>query len=326
MLALFKTNQIATSFLLVFYIALLHFAPFVIEDNWEPSSYGVAAAWIYEVIGYKGLNNQILLLVLLFFQALILIFMDLNHKLSKEGTLFSGVFLILFSSLTVPYLHLSPTYFSNIFLLLAINQVLITYRVAGSSTSIFNAGFFIGVAALFCPAYLIFLIWIFAGLNLLRGFKFKERILVITGAITVFLLTGTYYFWQNDLSTFIQVQFIDAFSIIDLRQGNDFTFIHLSLLAVLVLFVVASRFRIVGKKTMQVQKKIDVFYWGLLISAVVVLFQSSVQESNVLVIMPFLGLFVGMLFTDMKKNIAELLHFVLLAIILLLQYRPFFLL
>ena len=325
MLALFRTNQIATSFLLVFYIALLHFAPFVIEDNWEPSSYGIAASWVYSLIGYKGLNNQILLLVLLFFQALILIFIDLNHKLTKDGTLFSGVFLILLSSLTVPYLHLSPTYFSNIFLLLAINQILITYRVTGSSISIFNAGFFIGVAALFCPAYLIFIIWMFAGLNLLRGFNLKERILAITGVLTVFILVGTYYFWMNDWSTFIRVQFLEGFGLLDFRQGNNFTFIQLSLLVVLVLIVVLSRFRVIGKKTMQVQKKIDVFYWGLLISAVVILFQSSVQESNVLVIMPFLGLFVGMLFTNMKKNIAEMLHFVLLVIVLLLQYRPFFL-
>jgi hypothetical protein len=324
-LSIFRTNQLFTAIFLLIYIALLHLAPIWIDDNWEPAAYGVGANWFYNQFGFKGNLTQVIAGLLLFIQAFILVNIDFQHKLSKEPTLFAGVFLILISSISVPFLHLSPYYFANVFLLLALHAVLSVYRKSDATGAIFNAGFFVALASLFVPTYLIFLFLIFAALNLLRGFSFKERIMVLLGVIAVYFSTFAIFFWNNDLATLQQLQVQDAFGLFDIRSGNSFTLIHLGLLSILLLLTVFFRGQIIGKKVMQVQRKIDIFYWGMLITLLVVVFQAEIQENTFLVVAPFLGLFLGIQFGSMKSNVAELLHLLLFIFVLLLQFRPFFL-
>ena len=99
----------------------------------------------------------------------------------------------------------------------------------------------------------------------MRGFKRQERILVLLGGLSVLILSGTVYYWNNDLATFLQVQFQDAYGWMDFRSGNFFTLIHLGLVGILILVTLFGRGELMGKKIAQVQRKIDTFYWGLLI-------------------------------------------------------------
>lgn len=324
-LSIFRTNQLFTAVFLLIYIALLHLSPLWIDDNWEPASYGVAAEWFYNQFGFKSITAQITAGLLLFVQALILVTIDFQHKLSKEPTLFSGVFLILVSSISVPFLHLSPYYFANVFLLLALRSVLSVYRKSDATGGIFNAGFFIAMASLFVPTYILFIFLIYAALNLLRGFNFSERIMVIFGVITIYFLAFTVFFWSNDTAHLWEVQWIEAFDFLSIRGGDAFTLIHLGLLFILLLLSIFFRGQIISKKIMQVQRKIDIFYWGMLIALLVVVFQAEIQENTFLVVTPFLGLFLGIQFGAMKSNVAELLHLLLFIFVLLLQFRPFFL-
>ena len=303
----------------------MQIAPIWIDDNWEPSVHGALAHFIYDWIGYKGTWPQVLAGGMLFVQAIIIVYIDFEHKLSRESTLFTGLFLILFSSFSLPLLHLSPNYFANVFLLLGISELLKTYRNTNSSGLIFNAGFFIGLASLFTPAYILFVFWLFAGLNLLRGFNIKERIIVLMGAFSIIFLVGVIHFWSDELNFYLRSQFIEGFSLFDFKTGNYFTYIHLGLIGIILLLTLGFRSGLLTKKVMQEQKKIDIFYWGMLISALVAFVQTGIQENHLLAVIPFIGLFVGMQFSILKRNIAELLHFLLFIMVLFLQYRPFFL-
>lgn len=325
LLSLFRTNQLLLAILLLPYIAVLHLAPLWIQDNWEPAVHGVLTHLFFDYFDYKTTTTQALAGFLLFLEAILLIRMDFRHKLSLEPTLFTGVFLVLVSSVSLPFLHLSSYHFSNVFLLLAIDQFLITYRKPQVSGAILNVGLCIGLAALFTPAYILFVFLAFVGLNLLRGFNFNERVIVLVGVLVVFFLAGTLYFWWNQLPAFWQQQFVEGFAILDFRAGNTFTFIHLGLLLILVLIMVALRGQVTSRKIMEAQRKIDVFYWGMLISLLVVLVQADIQENSFLVVAPFLGFFLGLQWSNLRPNISELLHLLFFLSVLLLQYRPFFL-
>jgi hypothetical protein len=311
--------------LLIFYIALLHVAPFLISDNWEPAGAGLWAKWIYGAVGTKGIWPQVLALGCLLVQALLLINLDIRHKLSHNATLFAGVFLVLSSSVALPLLRLSPVYFANIPLLLAAGALLKTYRRSEVAGELLNAGFYIGIASLFNPAYLLFLFWIFIGLNLLRGLSLRERAMTLAGTVSVYIILGTWYFWNNALDTFWRVQFREGLGFWSFQRGNIYTYIHVGLMLLIVLLVIVWRGQIISRKIMQVQRKIDIFYWGLLIGAIVVACQPSIQEDHLLVIMPFVGLFMGMQVSELKPNVAELLHLLLVAVVLFLQFRPLFL-
>lgn len=325
LLSLFRTNQLLLAILLLPYIAVLHLAPTWIQDNWEPAIHGVLSQVFFDYFEYKTPLTQALAGLLLFIQATLLIRIDFRHKLSLEPTLFTGVFLVLVSSVSLPFLHLSSYHFSNVFLLLAIDQFLITYRKTKMTGAILNVGLFIGLSALFTSAYVFFILLAFVGLNLLRGFNFKERVIVLTGVFIVYFLTGTIYFWNGQLDAFWQIQFVESFALFDFRAGNMFTFIHLGLLLVLVIIMVLLRGQITGRKIMEAQRKIDVFYWGMLISILVLLVQSDLQENSFLVVAPFLGFFLGLQWSNLRSNISELLHLLFFILVLLLQYRPFFL-
>lgn len=325
LLSLFRTNQLLLAILLLPYIAVLHLAPLWIQDNWEPAVHGIFTHLFFDFFEYKTTMTQVLAGFLLFLQAILLIWMDFRHKLSLEPTLFTGVFMVLVSSVSLPFLHLSSYHFSNIFLLLAVNQLLITSRKPKVTGAILNVGLCIGLSALFTPAYVLYIILAFVGLNLLRGFNFNERIIVLVGVLVVFFLTGTLYFLRGQFSVFWQQQFVEGFAILDFRAGNMFTFIHLGLLLVLVLIMVALRGQITSRKIMEAQRKIDVFYWGMLISLLVLLVQADIQENSFLVVTPFLGFFMGLQWSNLRPNISELLHLLFFLSVLLLQYRPFFL-
>lgn len=324
-LSIFRTNQLFTAIFLLVYILLLHLSPIWIDDNWEPAAYGVAAEWFYDSFGFKGTAAQVTAGLLLFLQAFILVRIDFQHKLSKEPTLFAGVFLILVSSISVPFLHLSPYYFANVFLLLAMNAVLSVYRKSDATGAIFNAGFFVALASLFAPSYILFTLLIFIALNLLRGFNLLERLMVVLGIVAVYFLAFTLFFWNNDAFHLWEVQWQQAFNFMGIRGGNAFTLIHLGLLLLLLLLTIFFRGQIISKKIMQVQRKIDIFYWGMLVTLLVVVFQAEIQENTFLVVTPFLGLFLGIQFGSLKHNVAELLHLLLFIFVLLLQFRPFFL-
>lgn len=311
--------------MLIFYIALLHVAPFLISDNWEPSGVGVGADWIYRVVDAKGMWPQVLAAVCLLVQALLLINLDIRHKLSHNATLFAGVFLVLASSVALPLLRLSPIYFANIPLLLAVGALLETYRRSDVAGNLLNAGFYIGIASLFNPAYLIYLVWVFIGLNLLRGFSLRERAMTLAGTASVYIILGTWYFWNNALDTFVRIQFRAGLGFWNFHPGNIYTYIHVGLLLLIVLLVIAWRSQIIGRKIMQVQRKIDIFYWGLFLGAFVVICQPGIQEDHLLVIAPFVGLFMGMQVSELKPNLAELLHLLMVAVVLFLQFRPLFL-
>lgn len=325
LLSLFRTNQLLLAILLLPYVAVLHLAPIWIQDNWEPAIHGVLSHVVFDYLGFKTLFTQGLAGFLLFLQAVLLIRMDFRHKLSLEPTLFTGVFLVLVSSVSLPFLHLSSYHFSNFFLLLAVDQFLITYRKPKVSGSLLNVGLCIGLAALFTPAYLLYLILAFVGLNLLRGFNFNERVIVVVGVVTVFFLAGTVYFWNGQLGAFWPQQFVEGFALLDFRAGNMFTFIHLGLLVLLVLIMVMVRGQIISRKIMEAQRKIDVFYWGMLISVLVLIVQADIQENSFLVVAPFLGFFLGLQWSNLRPNVSELLHLLFFLSVLLLQYRPFFL-
>jgi len=325
LLSIFRTNQFLLAILLLPYLAVLHLAPIWIQDNWVPVRQGVLAQLLFDLLGYKTPLTRLLAGLLIFIQALLLIRLDFRHKLSSEQTLFTGVFLVLVSSISLPLLHLSAYHFSNLLLLLAVDKLFFIYRKAKATAAILNIGLYLGLAALFTPAYLVYILLAFVGLNLLRGFQFRERVIVLVGVFIVFFLTGVVYFWNGRLAVFVQAQLVDGFALLDFRAGNFFTLLHLALLLLLVLVLVFLRGQIMLRKIMETQQKIAVFYWGMLISLLVVLVQADIQENSLLLLSPFLGLLLGLQWANLRRNVGELIHLLFFILVLLLQYRPFLL-
>lgn len=326
MLNLFRTNQLLFSVLLIFYAAVLHLVVFVIPIDWQPSSYGYLSAKLYDWIGYKGLIPDILAIVLLFLQATAINSIVATHRLDDSVTLFPGLFYILISSALPQFLHLSPLLLANTFYLIAISELFKVYKKPAAADNIFNIGFWISVASLFYFSYAIFIIMGLVGLNILRAFNLQERLIALSGALVPYILVGVYAFWIDEWTVFVQQQFVKNLAFLDFKglPGIE-SYLKIAFVDIFLIVAIFSYGAYNLKKNIQVQKKFDVLYWGLLFSAFTILFQSGIQLDHLLIFAVPLGIMISINFTSLSRRWAEILHLFILLVIFIFQYQQFLL-
>ena len=324
MLALFRTNQLFLSILLIFYVAALHIAAFVFPDAANYSNPGIFSQVVYDWIGNNSTIANILSIILLCLQGILINVVVAENRLTKEVNLFPGLIYILVASLFLEFLHLSPLHLANTFLIIVLMEVMATYKKPNAADRIFNAGFWTAVASLFYFSYSIFLILIFVALNILRAFNFKERLMYLVGATVPYILSGIYYFWHDQLDYFIKKQFAENISYLDFQMSVEtMTYVKIGLFSILILAVLLSYGSYTFKQNIQIQKKISILFWAIIIGAFSVLFQSKIQLDHLLILAVPIGFLFSFNFTNMSSRFAELLHFFILVIVFVLQYQSF---
>lgn len=323
MLALFRTNQSLLNILLVFYAAGLHIVAFVFLDHKTQVTPGILSEGIFNWIGTTGPVPIITTILLLAIQGTMLNILVTSNRLTKEVNLFPGVFYILIASSLIDFSNISPLHLANTFLIIVLLELMSTYKKPAAADRIFNTGFWTAVASLFYFSYIVFLLLIFVALNVLRAFNIKERLMFLTGALVPYILTGLYYFWNDQWDYFIQHQFIQNISYFDFEiTGNDIIdYVKLGLFALLVIIGILSFGKYTYKQNIQVQKKISIIFWTMLIAFLSIFFQANIHLENLLIIAVPLGLLLSFNLTLMQKQYAEVLHFLLLVLVILLQFQ-----
>lgn len=327
MLNIFRTNQIITGVLLLPYIVLLYASVFIL-DSTPPTieSSGIFSDWVYNQLAGNTLLSNIIAIVLIWLQSFLINAIALKHRLQNDFTLFPGLFYILLCSLLPDFLYLSPVLMGNTFFIIALGQTMECYKKNSVADRIFLVGFWLGIAGLFYFSFNLLIFWAIVGLSSLRAFRLKEVLQVVFGLLTVFILTGTYYFWVGEFDIFWKMQFVDNITFWDFdNTSNYFIWIRGGVIA---LFVIASTLgsgSFMYKKIMQVQKKITVLVRALIIIAFTILFQAGMSIEHLLIFMVPLCFFASFYFSSMKRNFAELLHLAILFSVLLFQYRTLFL-
>lgn len=312
---------------MLLYAAILHLSVFVIKESWTPVAPGILSTWVYHLIGgASGWGAEVAAIVLLTAQAAGINAVVLEHRLGEEQNLFPGLFYILISSMLPSMTHLSPALMGNTFLIIAISELFRTYKNSNASGAIFNVGFWTAVASLFIPAYIGFWILGFVGLNSLRGLDIKERFMLLSGALVPYGLAGTILFWNGQLHIGIQTQFQEAFALLSFATTSGFAFwAAVCGFSVLLLLAMTQFGGLMYRKTIQVQKKVSLLYWMLLIGGLSTLIVRGIQIENMLSVSIPLGIVTGFVFTNMPRRWSESLHLMLLAAVLILHYKQFLL-
>jgi hypothetical protein len=327
-LALFRTNQLLASILLAFYVVLVRISIWFVPDGAEPLAYGPLSGWVYGMVGTHGLTPDILAMVLLLLQATYINYLVIEHRLADETSLFPGLFYILISSALPEFLYLSPSLLANTFLIIALGEIFSIYKKADCADHIFNIGFWIGTAALFYPSYLIFVILGFVGLNSFRAFKFRERLMVIIGLLTPLLLLSVYAFWHDRLLTMLREGIIQNFGFLDFTPHAETNTIYFSLaiFAIIILIILFSYGSYLFKQVIEVQRKINLIYWALLLSALALLVQADIQLCLLMITTVPIGIMLSFNFIKLPPRIAEIIHLLMVVGVLALQFKDWLLL
>ena len=318
-LQFFRTNQLLVSLLLVFYALLLRWgAPAEV-----PGTAGIWGAAMREWI--TGPTARYLLgAVLLTLQATFLNFTVARNRLSRDLGQLPGLGYILVASLLPAFLDLSGPLLANTFLLLAYGELCATYKLGRANHRLFNAGLWIAVASLFYVGYLLFLPWVFLGINSLRKPSAREWIVALLGAATVYWLVGVLYYWGDAFAHFRTLQ-LEAFGALDFRgSGKWSSWVAVGGFLLLLLYLLVQAGRLVTRTTIDVRKKINLLYLALLFSPLVLVLQGTLYLEALLVAAVPLGGLLGLHFLRLRPAVAEALHLVLLVGVLVWRFRGYF--
>jgi len=147
-LGLFRTNQLGANLLLIVYIAIVRLSGFLFPSEWSPSQSGILSQHVYQGVGTTGWLPSLIALLLVLTQAFTINILAARFRISKEVTMIPGVFYILLMSTTPDFLQLTPILLGNTFLIFALMSLFQTYKKSSVAGSIFNTGFWIGIASL----------------------------------------------------------------------------------------------------------------------------------------------------------------------------------
>jgi len=321
-LALFRTNQVAFSILLLIYASILRISYFLGNSPIDIANDGVLASLVKNYIGDGTIGTGIFTLLVVFVQALLVNNLANKYRLFKEITLFPGLFYILLVSCIQDFLPLSAVLLGNTFLILALTNLLSIFKNAKCADAIFNVGFWIGVSALFYHAFVLFLLLGLLGIIVLRSFKVKEAFMLISGYLLPFIFVSVYYFWQDGFQAYWQAHFFDQFNLLDLPPSRGwntyYKFIILGLLIVMGLFNPYT-----FEKSYKIRNYMNIFYTTLIISGFTFLFQENIQLNHFLIIATPLSILLAACFLAMSKTTAEFIHLFLFIAIMLFQFNVF---
>lgn len=322
-----------SSIFLIFYILVLRFSVFVdyYDENlfnWNPSGEGILGYLLYNWIGPQTILAHVLSVLLLVIQGFLINSIVIGNRLSNEANLFPGVFYVLVCCLMPDFLYLSPVLIGNTFILIALIEMFSTYKANSSADRIFNIGFWTGIASLFYFPFLFFYILINVGLNVLRAFNIKERLIATIGLLTPYFLCWMYYYIVDQDNYFWETQVSSNLSFLsfggDGVTGWD-TYLKSGLFVIAIIFVIINNGAYLMKRNIQAQKKISILYWIMFSTFIGALFQFNLAFEHLIMLAPPLSVFLAFTFSNFKKPFAEALHFLILIFALTLQWAHYIL-
>ncbi|MDA9554689.1 DUF6427 family protein [Pelobium sp.] len=143
--------------------------------------------------------------VILFIQALFFnkIVNDLN--IIGKASFLPALFYVVAGSIFTPFLYLSPPLICNFFLLFIIYKIMAEYKGGDAIGPMFDLGLIVAIGTLFYFPFVLFLLFLWASLVVLRPFNWREWVGVLMGYLTVVFFLGVYYFWNGRLLDFYEI-------------------------------------------------------------------------------------------------------------------------
>lgn len=279
MLSLFRKNLfINIILLLVFALGLQTY--FLIN----PDLTRFTIAPIFEIPTLESNRFLILLtIVLIVAQALLISRMVTLHRLSRALSLIPGAVFILFISSILEPFAFHYILLANLFFVLSLGSLFKIYKKYKPISTLFNAGFFLGLATIIYFPYVIFIAAMLIGLYNLRSFNFKESLQVLIGFLSSIFLVGLLFYYFDNLELY-QAYFFNSFSvpIIDL---TDYISLTKPLLAIgTILILVGFQHVLRKKKKFDAIRKIELTYSLFLLAILSVFLTTELTEQHLVLI------------------------------------------
>ncbi|MEP7196761.1 MAG: hypothetical protein ABI851_09580 [Saprospiraceae bacterium] len=323
MLQLFRRNMIFNNLLLLPYILVVHGGRFIInygQDSLENS-------WLFDLLISRlhigSQESYYLSIIFIFFEATLINVLVNKNKINPEGQLFPGLIFIILTGFHPMLFAFSPILIANLFFILGLLSMVSTYLMKNASLSIFNYGFYIGLATVFYSPYSWMILLGIIGLTVFRGLSIREFMQMISGFMVVFFLFYFLLYLSNTSSLYNKSQIFDFFRpyIFSLSYNGKGL---IAFLIIFFLFIISFiRFVILQVKSSISTQKIYYFlFWISFFSMLTLCFSHITSLGHLIILISPLCIFLGIILSRIKNELlSETLHlfFALFALFLQLQ-------
>nr|MBS0037521.1 hypothetical protein [Saprospiraceae bacterium] len=189
MLQIFRVNQLFNSLLLLPYALLLnHRLFFVAQQDYPSGTDGLIAG------GFEYFNNQyplsasLMLILMLFIQALILNRISIIFRIGNEPNLFPGMIYLIFCSFFPAFQYLTGLVVGQFFFLLAVYCLFDTYKRHRDIGNLFNSAFWMSLASMYYTPFFIGFLLILIGGFILKSMKGRDFLLILNGLLVPYFL------------------------------------------------------------------------------------------------------------------------------------------
>ncbi len=244
-----------------------------------------------------------------------------NNKILGSKNLLPSYAFLLFIGLFNKYLILSPAFFASFFIIIALHRI---YQSCSSDkmSTIFDIGFYIGMAGLIFPPSIFLLLAVLICLMITRIFSIKEWIIATIGTFLPFYFMIAYHYIIN----FSIEDFWQRYNILP-NFRNLFDMISTYQIIIVLTFIALSALTIgftqskLLKTSLEIRKFLAANIWFLLCSLIAAFCFSSDLNKSLLIIAVPLSILTAYFFINIeKKYMDEVLSFSLIAIIVATQY------
>jgi hypothetical protein len=266
-----------------------------------------------------NLLSTIIAFALVFVQAVMINNIVTNNKLIAKNTYLPALFYILLMS-SPHSLSLSPVLISNFFLIFVLNNIFNIYDKKDVYQQAFSICFLISIASLFYLPSICFILLIWISFFVYNFLNWREWLISVLGLIAPYLFIATYYFWFDKLEIIVN-NYINFFYNLKIPsfEYNIYTYIFLSLLAILILFSMAKMVFMINKLVIKTRKFFVILVCFIILSLISVFFTDNSSITHLEISFIPISILISNYASLSKRNIFNEIIFILLIIVILLN-------
>ena len=330
MLSFFKSNNPAVVaayilYLLVFRLCFF-FIPFdtgFVFTHTEPLTHFVFGLLKNPLTNYAWLSPA-MSGVLCFVQAMLINDMVNENKVLAKKNYLAGFFFIVVFSLFKESLVFSPASLALTFLILSTRKLFMLIKKEKAFGDVFDVGFLAAISGLFYFPAMLFILFAYIGLGIMRAFNYRDWIIMFLGIVSPFVLVFTWYFWfdnapalASNLANRHGTAWLTGFSF---RPVDYMLFGSLFVLMAMALVLLPGA---LYSSLIQVRKFSTALITLVFIILVSFTMQQTIHLSHwVLLSLPLAIIFSMVTMQIKNKLVSEVMHLILILLVLAGQYLP----
>lgn len=324
MLRFFRSNQIFVAVILLVYLILIRLGALVgwVNPPAIPDSGGLFYQTWFGWMKAFPVISALTALLLVFIQAFAVNFLADEFRLLGDRNWFPGLLYGLTASAFPEYLFVSAPLVGATFLPGALWKIFRSFQKPNVQASILDSALWISTGSLFYPPLAWILVAGFAGLLVVRVFRFSEILIYTFGAIIPLFLGWLWFFWADQGSAFRDLQWSHLFNFsLTLQEWRVDTWMKFGMLGVFTLLFLLALPSALNRKGIQIQKFVSVLVWFLIVGILTTFLQPTWSFVNWIVPVTPAAVLLALGLQDyFKKWWIEPAHLMLLLFLFMIQY------